>query len=147
MTRSWSRDFDIDLGAIRGWVRAPWFPLVEQYELDLFRIRNLGDAARAAGLKWMHLPIREVSISTHAFEWHCPEADARIEGEHWDGRKKVVHCRDGLGRTGSVAVLHLRSFGIPSLESSARARDVRPAAVQTVEYKSDCIASIPPNEF
>src|SRR5436190_11250182 len=59
-TGAWQRDLDIDLDAVRNWGANLILTLVEQSELEQLRVTGLGDAVRARGMEWLHLPIEDV---------------------------------------------------------------------------------------
>jgi ADP-ribosyl-[dinitrogen reductase] hydrolase len=50
------------------------------------------------------------------------------------GKRLVVHCKDGLGRAGTIACLILLDSGVvtDADEAMARVRTVRPGAIETL---------------
>jgi len=74
-------------------------------------VTALPQRGRAHGLAWYHCPIRDQQPPAARFEqrWQqdFPAVRQRLEaGEHL-----VLHCRGGLGRTGTVAACILIEFG------------------------------------
>ena len=68
VTGPWARDLAADLAAISDWGALTLVTLLEDHELELLNVPGLGEAAKAAGLSWLHLPIRDVSIPGPIFE-------------------------------------------------------------------------------
>ncbi len=84
-----------------------------------------GDVARQQGLQFRSIPIadRQVPVSRTAF---IAKLDA-LERELASGRSLVVHCRQGIGRTGVVAACLLVGHGMApesALRSLGDARGV-----------------------
>jgi protein-tyrosine phosphatase len=69
-----------------------------------------GDAVREQGMQFRSIPIpdRQVPSSRSAFSTELDQ----LEGELASGRNLVVHCRQGIGRTGVVAACLMASHGI-----------------------------------
>lgn len=90
---------------------------LEPYE-DLLRARaaNLGLAAES--VRFRRFPIRDVSVPTPK---RLAEVLAALEDSAAAGRRAVVHCWGGVGRTGTVVGFHLRQhFGLSGDEALAR---------------------------
>ena len=91
--------------------------------------------AQAHGLDWYHLPIRDVSIPSAAFEVQWREAGGVLQSLLLDGQSLVVHCRGGIGRTGLVAARLLIELGESPVTALQRVRIARPGAVETAEQE------------
>jgi len=105
--------------------------LIEPHEFELLRIPTLGDEAKLRGLDWHHLPIRDVSVPSPAFEAVWPTQSEALRGKLAAGENIVVHCRGGLGRAGMIAARLLVESGIDPKAAIARVRAVRPGAIET----------------
>ncbi len=141
MTGAWDRDLDTDLLAIRDWGASLLVTLVEDHELELLGVPDLGQRARGNGMDWLHLPIVDVSVPSTRFEddWPVYAGDmvTRLQG----GESLVLHCRGGLGRTGLVAARLLIELGSDPGEAIRRVRERRPGAVETSEQESHVLAA------
>ena len=135
MTGPWDRDMHTDLAAIADWGAVALVTLMESHELDRLGVSGLGDMAASQGLDWYHLPIRDVSVPSAAFETQWAESGETLRTRLLDGQSIVVHCRGGLGRTGLVAARLLIELGDKPVTALHRVRAARPGAVETVEQE------------
>jgi len=141
MSGPWARDLDADLEAIRGWGASALVTLIEDHEFELLKVPDLGQRARALELEWHHLPIRDVSIPDWRFDAGWQTAGPRLASMLQDGRRVVVHCRGGLGRSGMVAALLLIEQGVTPGDAIRRVRAARPGAIETREQERHVLAS------
>jgi protein-tyrosine phosphatase len=103
--------------------------LVEATELPLSLADWRAEAA-AAGLALLHLPIPDFGVPDAAFEAAWREAD--LTGRLVRGETVALHCRAGLGRTGTIAArLVVESAGLDADAAIARVR--RDHAAEAVE--------------
>ncbi len=120
----WDRDLDADLRQLRQVERTDVLAcLLESHELRTLDIEELVPRARALGLVVLRLPIRDGGLPESA------EALAKLLGRiarHVDaGRRVVVHCAGGLGRSGLVAGCYLRERGVGPVATLRRLREAR----------------------
>ncbi|NJE10816.1 dual specificity protein phosphatase family protein [Thermococcus sp. MAR1] len=100
--------------------------LVEEFEL----LYSLSEWQRR-GVEVLHSPVRDFS---------APDLGQLLEILRWiearvaEGKKVLIHCMGGLGRSGTVAVAWLMySKGLPLREALRRVRSLRPGAVEVEE--------------
>ena len=92
---------------------------------------GFADAVRAARLEWTHLPIPDYGVPDTGFmaDWRRLDLARRLrEGESW-----AIHCRAGLGRTGTVAALLLVENGTSAADAIAQIRREHDAAAVETE--------------
>ena len=135
MTGSWERDLQTDLAAIANCGATALVTLMEQDELERLGVSNLGETAMAQGLDWYHLPIRDVSVPSAAFELEWNVVAGNYGRELLGGESVVVHCRGGLGRTGLIAARLLVELGETPSAALQRVRAAKPGAVETTEQE------------
>ncbi len=132
--REWERDLDVDLAQLRdGYGATVLVSLMEPHEYELLGVPGLFDAARARGLFPLAFPIRDVRAprpeQMPQFLALIGEVLAALRGGH----TVVVHCRGGIGRSGTVAAACLVALGG---EPALAIERVRAARVGAVEHES-----------
>jgi ADP-ribosyl-[dinitrogen reductase] hydrolase len=133
---SWNRDLATDLDAIAEWGASVVLTLLEEHEMALLRIPNLGAEVRRHNMEWLHLPISDVSAPTAVFDRAWPIRSERLRKMLRDGTNIVIHCRGGIGRAGMVAARLLVELGDAPDVAIARVRAARhPRAVETAEQE------------
>ena len=104
---------------------------MEDHEFDKLEVAALGEAAEAAGLEWHHLAIRDVDIPREPFERLWVYSGHVLRKKLTAGERVVLHCRGGLGRTGTVATRLAIELGAQPREALGNVRAARPKAVET----------------
>ncbi|MCS6778206.1 MAG: hypothetical protein NZ555_00695 [Geminicoccaceae bacterium] len=91
----------------------------------------LGRACAARGVGWDQAPILDFAVPDAAFErrWHT--LGPALRDELAKGRGVALHCRGGLGRSGTIAARLLIELGLDPAEAIARVRNSRPGAIET----------------
>ena len=135
-SRLWSRDLEIDLQAIRQWGAIVVVTLMEAHEMKLLQVENMPLVAEQLGLRWLHLPIRDVDVPDERFaiEWklHGPALHQLLDS----GKNVLVHCRGGLGRSGLVAAQMLVERGTEPANAIRQVRSARPGAIETRQQEA-----------
>lgn len=96
--------------------------LVPDTELKHYGVPKLLDAYKRAGLDVHHLPVLDQKNST------LEEMERLVDWVHERlarGRRVVIHCVGGLGRSGVAAACVLRRYGLTAAEAIAEVRRVR----------------------
>lgn len=133
---AWARNLHADLDALRDWGASTIVTVMQRDELDLLRVPDLGPQVRARGMNWHHLPVLDQSVPNRDFPRIWANLTKLLQRELAAGRKIVVHCRGGLGRTGLIAALLLMDMGHGARDAMSRVRQVRSArAIETPEQE------------
>ncbi len=125
------RDLVADLDVLEAWGAQIIISLIEGHEFKSLGVAGFEAAVKCRNLHWYLLPIADMEAPGDAFikSWnaHGPDILRALE----QGRRIVVHCAGGLGRSGMIAAKLMTVFGIPPLDAIAYVREVRPGAIET----------------
>ena len=82
-------------------------------------------------MEWHHLPITDVDVPDADFEAAWVYSGLRLRDHLRHGRNVLVHCRGGLGRSGTIAARLLVELGWPAADAIAAVRAQRKGAIET----------------
>jgi ADP-ribosyl-[dinitrogen reductase] hydrolase len=139
----WERDLAADLARIAEWGAAAVATLMEQHELERYGVVGIGEAAEALGMEWHHLPIPDVGVPDGLFEARWFYAGHRLRAHLLAGRRVLLHCRGGLGRTGTIAARLMVELGTAPDEAVAAVRRARPGTLETAAQEAHARAAEP----
>jgi len=93
------------------------------------------EAIKAAGLRWLHLPIDDFGIPTPE---QIDQFVAFVRAQIAEGRAVAAHCGAGLGRTGTMLACYLVFIGESAAEAIESVRRIRPGSIETAEQE-ECV--------
>ena len=134
--RRWKRDIGMDLDDIKAWGASTVVTLIADHEFRMLGVEDMERQVVATSMKWIHLPITDVSVPDQRFEDAWKTAGAEIHRLLNAGERILIHCRGGLGRTGLVAGRILVERGVQPKEAIRQIRAVRPHAIETREQEA-----------
>jgi ADP-ribosylglycohydrolase len=82
-------------------------------------------------MKWYHLPIQDVWVPERNFEDTWDSLGPEIRDLIRSKGKVLIHCRGGLGRSGTIAARLLIEFGSDPEDAINQVRKSRPGAIET----------------
>jgi ADP-ribosyl-[dinitrogen reductase] hydrolase len=133
MTGSWNRDLETDIAATKSSGYSALVTLMEEHELKYYGVpkAHMESITKSHELDWFFLPIQDVDIPDAEFEQAWKVAGRQLISLLTNGQSIVVHCRGGLGRSGTIAARLLVELGIDPDEAIDRVRLARPGAIET----------------
>jgi atypical dual specificity phosphatase len=84
------------------------------------------------GFSVKHIPVRDFEAPTLE---QVEDFVAFAEKARAEGKKLVVHCDAGLGRTGTILACYLVSIGYNAAKAIEEVRVKRPGSVETIEQE------------
>ena len=105
--------------------------LVEDSEFDqlcekkLF-VRNIYNH----NLKWIHMPIADLKAPDHEFKQKWITTKTLLKNDLLKGKNIVLHCKGGIGRSGTIAALILIEHGEENASAMKRVRKKRQGAIE-----------------
>ena len=132
---TWQRDMQADIQSIRDWGACAVVTLMPENDLAACKADHIGEVCEQQAMEWYHLPIVDVSVPTPAFETAWLYAGLRLREHLRQGRHVLVHCRGGLGRSGTLAARLLVELGWNPGAAINAVRNARPGAIETREQE------------
>lgn len=129
---------EADINTIAQWGASIVVTLMECVELTVLQLDNLPAKVVEHGIRWIHLPIRNRFLPDSGFESHWVEVGAELRNTLKDGGKIVIHCQEGIGRTGIVAARLLIEMGIPCNDAVRMVRSARCGALENWNHEAYC---------
>jgi len=127
----WARDLETDVRAIVDWGAAAVVTLMEKDELARLKVSAIGETVERAKMDWHFLPIVDVDVPDEHFENLWIYSGHSLRRVLVDGRKLLIHCKGGLGRTGTIAARLMVELGQNPADAIRLVRKARPGAIET----------------
>jgi len=126
--RNWSRDLIMDIQVLKNHGVELVITLMKHEELDRMQLTNLIAAIKENGMESIHFPITDKWLPD-SIDQFC-EIVNHVVGFIKAGRRMVVHCNGGKGRTGLLVVGCLIKLGLSQNEATEIIRTVRPGMLR-----------------
>jgi protein-tyrosine phosphatase len=133
MRGRWDRDLKTDLRVLREEYGADVLvSVIEEHEYRGYKIPELFERDAVEGIEVLRFAIEDMNVPKEAEAEEYEGLIRNIVDRMREGKNVVVHCRGGLGRTGTVAACALVALGNHSAdEAIAAVRAARRGTVQT----------------
>ena len=129
----WERDLEADLRVLREKYGADVLvSVMEEHEYSGYGIPELFERDLMEGMEVLRFAIEDMNVPKEAEAQEYEELIRGIVDRMREGKNVIVHCRGGLGRTGTVAACVLVTLGDHSADEAIDAvRAARKGTVQT----------------
>lgn len=136
LSGNWVRNLNIDLERIRDWGATIVVTLMEAHELKDLKVEALPQMVEIKGMRWMHLPIKDQKAPDSKFMADWSHKGNIIKSELLAGNNVFIHCKGGLGRTGTIAACLLIEAGADNIDSITKIRSTRSRTIETKEQEN-----------
>lgn len=125
------RNLATDMRVVADWGATVVVTLMEGFELEELGVGNLGNVAEALELDWHHLPIPDMQVPDERFERRWTYTGHILRRKLAAAERVLLHCRGGLGRTGTIAARLAIELGAAPDAALRAVRAARPGTVET----------------
>ena len=110
--------------------------LVELHEFDQFiSYPKFEEKIGKRNFSWFFHPLKDMTAPDEIFRERFFETQSHLLENLRSGKKIAIHCKGGLGRSGTIAALLLRHLGFSAEKSIELVRKSRPGAIETEEQE------------
>lgn len=127
----WNRDLLADFKAIEDWNADVLISLNHPDEFSALGVPEFKKQATARNFEWYHLPILDFGVPGPEFDTAWNLYGDNILKMVSNGRRLVIHCAFGLGRSGTFAAKILTTFGVSPGTAIRQVRSARPGAIES----------------
>jgi len=121
--------------------------LVESHEIeDICGLDFFSDQFKKHDFTWHHLPIVDYEIPDKAFMENWGNTYPGLLNELKNGNNIFIHCKGGIGRSGTVAAMFLIESGTENSHSILAVRSKRQGAIEN-EKQEDFVRSFEPRRI
>ena len=110
--------------------------LIEVHEFDQFiSYPKFEEKIGKRNFSWFFHPLKDMTAPDEIFRERFFETESHLLENLRSGKKIAIHCKGGLGRSGTIAALLLRHLGFSAEKSIELVRKSRPGAIETKEQE------------
>lgn len=134
--KRWNNDLDTDIQAIKDAGFSMVVSLLSAQELLHHGASEIKKKLHEVGIIWHQFPIADFGIPNAATKAAWELSLPRILDELRLGKKVLIHCAGGMGRTGMMSANILVAMGLDPSSSIEIVRKVRPGAIETKDQEN-----------
>lgn len=127
-----------DLLTLRAWGADVVVTLLENAEIQALGVRDLGNYVETFNMLWVHLPVSTAGVLYELSSDQSRAAVQQLCALLRQGKRVVVHCKDGQGRAGLFSVRLLLGLGVSAEEAVRIIRKARPGCLPLLTHEKQC---------
>jgi len=108
---------------------------MEEVELFELGLHALPGQLRSLGITWHLVPLVDTGVPDPSFDWRWATVSPGLAAVLQQRGRVLIHCKDGLRRTGFVTARLLVELGCRPEDAINRVRAARPGAIDSVEQE------------
>ena len=110
--------------------------LVESHEFDDYvSLPEFKETVSHHHFDWHYHPLKDMTAPNEEFMSEFAETQSSLIDNLLFGEKIAIHCKGGLGRSGTVAAMLMCGIGFSATNSIDLVRLSRPGAIETKEQE------------
>ena len=115
--------------------------VMEERELFELGLQDLPSRLRSLGITWHLVPLSEHGVPDPEFDGRWAAVSPELATVLKQRGRVLIHCKDGLRRTGFVAARLLVELGCRPEDAINRVRGARPGAIDRIEQEGYVLAA------
>ena len=131
--RKWNRNLASDVATLKQNDITAVVSLLAQEELQHHGAGSIQDLLSQARISWLQFPISDFGIPTPEVTRRWTQTVPQLLEYLHGGRKVVIHCAAGYGRTGMMTAALLVAMGVDASSAIALVRAARAGTSETPE--------------
>jgi ADP-ribosyl-[dinitrogen reductase] hydrolase len=131
----WKRDLNTDLEHIRRWGAKHIVTLMTDSEIDDLQVSDLPKQVKEFGMNWHHIPVEDGGTPSDISERYWSDISRTVMEALTSGEDVLVHCKGGLGRSGSFVAGLLVENGVEPYKAIGKTREARKGAIENTSQE------------
>ncbi len=125
----WNRDLDVDIDVLVDWGCTALLSLIEDHELEELQVKDLSEKLNGK-IAYYRMPIIDGGIPDASTKKTWSSIGPELRQRLINGERIVIHCKGGLGRTGTIVAQLLIEFGENPENAIRFVREAREGAIE-----------------
>lgn len=129
-----------DLLMIRKWGAVAIVTLLDSLEMGILGVNDLPNVADWLNLRWFNLPLQNRDLPDKQCEELWLTIGPQLCELLREGKRIVIHCKEGVGRSGLIAARLLIELGATPKQAISAVQKARPECLQLYSQEKYCYA-------
>lgn len=129
-----------DLQCICNWGASIVVNLLEMQEIIMLGTAALPARILSRNMAFLHLPMANNMLPDESFEENWRNNRSRLLEALRDGGRILIHCKEGVGRSGIVAARLLIESGVAADSAISAVRKARPGSFMLYAQEKYCLS-------